>query len=109
MMQKMHALKKEDDTPDAKLSYKNTLSRMTWTKEEHARILKHELIVLWADYFKPEHLSMFPDLHDIFWNALKLASKAKQTVDLKTAENLVNQVDKIATMFQKAENIKRSS
>src|SRR6185295_71536 len=54
------------------LEHRNTLVRMVQTKEDHARICKNELLILWTDYFKPEHLSMFPELHDTFWKAAKL-------------------------------------
>ncbi len=33
-------------------------------KEERADLVKHHLWVLWTDYFKPEHLEQYPDLHD---------------------------------------------
>lgn len=73
--------------------------RAIMTKEEHGRILKHELSVLWSDYFKPEHLEKFPDLHDKFWQTMKLASKVKQSVDPDAAQQLVKEVDAIADIF----------
>lgn len=87
---------------------RNAFVRMVWTKEEHARKCKEELLILWTDYFKPEHLEMFPDLHDKFWKATKLCSKNKQSVDLNSAEELVNVVDEIANMFKKAEASKKN-
>ena len=77
----------------------NSFIRMVMTKEEHGRILKHELSVLWTDYFKPEHLEKYPDLHDKFWQAMKLVSKVKQTVDEAAANELVSAVDEIADIF----------
>lgn len=73
--------------------------RAIMTKEEHGRILKHELSILWSDYFKPEHLEKYPDLHTKFWMAAKLASKVKQTVDEAAAKDLVKAVDEIADIF----------
>ncbi|PIQ84760.1 MAG: superoxide dismutase, Ni [Candidatus Omnitrophica bacterium CG11_big_fil_rev_8_21_14_0_20_63_9] len=89
------------------LAYRNTIVRMTTTKEDHARLCKQELLILWTDYFKPEHLSMFPDLHETFWKAAKLCSADKQNVDLGKAQELVDAVNKIAEMFQKAEAAKK--
>ena len=77
----------------------NKFTRCVLTKEEHARKCKEELLILWTDYFKPEHLDKFPDLHDTFWQAAKLCSKVKQTVDLAAAEELVKSVEHIAEMF----------
>lgn len=81
------------------VGYYNSLTRMITTKEEHASKCKQELLILWTDYFKPEHLEKFPDLHDIFWQAAKLCSKNKQNVDLESAEKLVESVNKIAKIF----------
>lgn len=77
----------------------NSFVRMVATKEAHAERAKHELAVLWGDYFKPEHLEKFPDLHTTFWGALKQASKVKQTISLEEAERLIEQVGGIVTMF----------
>jgi nickel superoxide dismutase len=32
-------------------------------KEARAELVKHHLWVLWTDYFKPQHLEQFPNLH----------------------------------------------
>ena len=85
-------------------SRENSLIRMVWTKEEHARKCKEELLILWTDYFKSEHISSFPNLHEIFWKAAKLCSKNKQNVDLKSAEELVKSVDEIAEIFKKTQS-----
>lgn len=76
--------------------------RYIWTKEEHARKCKEELLILWTDYFKPAHLEMFPDLHDTFWKAAKLCSENKQHVSKDAAQQLVRAVNHIAEMFEKA-------
>jgi nickel superoxide dismutase len=89
------------------LEYRNTVIRMTQTKEAHAQICKAELLILWTDYFKPEHLSMFPDLHETFWKAAKLCSYNKQHVDASKAQELMDAVGKISEWFQKAEAAKK--
>lgn len=83
---------------------KNALIRMVWTKEEHARKCKEELLILWTDYFKPEHLVIFPNLHDTFWKAAKLCSKNKQEVNLEYAQELARSVDEIAEIFKKTKS-----
>ena len=77
----------------------HAVARLTAVKEEHAEIIKHEIAILWADYFKPEHLKETPDLHDLVFNTLKLASKAKQNVDEEMANELLESVQKIAVIF----------
>lgn len=90
------------EDPEKKLQYENLVTRMIWTKEEHARKCKEELLILWTDYFKPEHLEKFPNLHETFWQAAKLCSKNKQEVNLQVAQNLVKTVDTIADLFTQA-------
>ena len=73
--------------------------RFTLTKEEHARKCKEELLILWTDYFKPEHLEKFPDLHETFWQAAKLCTKAKQSSSVDDAQILVDAVQEISHFF----------
>jgi len=68
-------------------------------KEERADLVKHHLWVLWTDYFKPEHLERFPDLHDKFWKATKTAGEAKKTNDVAVGERLLAEIAEIDAMF----------
>tara|TARA_B100001013_G_scaffold343659_1_gene271860 strand:- start:3420 stop:3908 length:489 start_codon:yes stop_codon:yes gene_type:complete len=82
-----------------KVEQPNGIARLIHVKEEHAQKVKEELNILWADYFKPEHLEKYPDLHELFWNANKLAGANKQTVSSDSAKKLVDSVDEIAKIF----------
>ena len=87
------------EMPAKDISTPNTVARYVAVKEEHAQLVKNELNILWSDYFKPEHLEKYPDLHDLFWNANKLAGSNKQNVSSDSAKSLVETVDKIAKIF----------
>ena len=89
------------------LEHRNTVVRMVQAKETHAHLCKQELLILWTDYFKPEQLAMFPDLHETFWKAAKLCSYNKQHVDLVKSQELMDTVAKINEMFHKAEAAKK--
>lgn len=78
---------------------RNKLVRCIAVKEEHAEKVKHEVQIIWSDYFKPEHLAKFPDLHDQVWKLLKLASKNKQNVDAAAAAELVAATEAFAATF----------
>jgi nickel superoxide dismutase len=69
-------------------------------KEKRAELTKHHIDVLWHDYFKPEHLEKFPNLHETCWKAAKAASKVKQGVDLEAAKELLGLIDEIDGMWQ---------
>lgn len=74
-------------------------ARCIGIKEQRAELVKHHVDVLWHDYFKPEHVDKYPDLHDICWKAAKQASAVKQGVDLDAAQKLLDLIDKIDDMW----------
>ena len=86
----------------------NSFGRYVAVKEQHADLVKHEVDILWHDYFKPEHLDKYPDLHTTVWNATKLASANKQNVDLDSAKALVEAVDEIAAIFWATKGVEYS-
>ena len=75
-------------------------TRSIHVKEERAELAKHHIDVMWHDYFKPEHLQRFPDLHDICWKASKQASLVKRTVDVNEAQKLLDLIDQIDHMWR---------
>ncbi len=68
-------------------------------KEERAELVKHHLWVLWTDYFKPEHLEKYPQLHDLFWKATKKAGEVKKSTDVAVADDLLAQIAEIDKIF----------
>ncbi len=107
MVMRIQALEKPgpSDAADKWSTYQNTLGRYITVKEEHAELCKKELDILWHDYFRPDHLEKYPDLHVLVWQANKLSSRNKQNVDLQAAKDLVGSVDKIAEIFWATKNV----
>jgi nickel superoxide dismutase len=68
-------------------------------KEQRAELVKHHLWVLWTDYFKPEHLEKFPQLHQLFWTATKEAGASKKSEDPAQGQKLLDAIDEIAKVF----------
>ena len=83
----------------------HTLARYVAVKEHHAEICKHEIRILWGDYFKSEHMEKFPEIHNLVWKVMKLGSKAKQEINQQAAEELLDTVNKITEIFWKTKNI----
>jgi nickel superoxide dismutase len=77
-------------------------ARAIAVKEDRAELTKHHIDVMWHDYFKPEHVEKFPDLHDVCWQASKQASAVKQGVDLAAAQKLLDLIDRIDTMWRES-------
>ncbi|MBI4039754.1 superoxide dismutase, Ni, partial [Candidatus Daviesbacteria bacterium] len=96
MVQKINELDQSSNSLDTR----NSFVRMVWTKEEHARKCKEELLILWTDYFKSEHFEKYPDLTDKILAACKLCSQNKQSIDEASAQELVKAVDEIADIFE---------
>jgi nickel superoxide dismutase len=73
--------------------------RAVQIKEERADLVKHHLWVLWTDYFKPEHLEKYPQLHEIFWSATKEAGAAKKSEDPAQGQKLLDAIAEIDRIF----------
>ena len=68
-------------------------------KEERANLVKEHLWVLWTDYFKPEHLEKYPNLHELFWKATKEAGLAKKSQDPQQGQGLLDAIAEIDKIF----------
>src|SRR6476661_8605968 len=100
LTKKILDLKRPDGGDEkASVAYQNTLSRFIVIKEERADLAKHHLLVLWTDYFKPQHLEKYPELHDLFWKTAKLCSAVKQEVSVQHAEELMANIKRVHEIF----------
>lgn len=100
MTKKIVALEHPDPSDaTAMAQYQNKMSRYIAIKEEQTHICKEELLVLWTDYFKPQHLEAHPNLHTTFWNAAKLCSSVKVEVSVEHANELMDAVKEIHGIF----------
>ena len=75
-------------------------------KEERSELVKHHLAVLWTDFFKPHHVEAFPNLHDLFWRAIKQAGDAKKSMDPAVSEKLIALISEISDIFWKTDESK---
>ena len=76
-------------------------ARAIFIKEERSELVKHHLWVLWTDYFKPPHFEKYPQLHQLFNEATKLAGAAgtKGSTDVAKAEELLAKIEEINKIF----------
>jgi nickel superoxide dismutase len=70
-------------------------------KEQRSELVKHHLWVLWTDYFKPPHFEKYPQLHQLFNEATKLAGAAgtKGNTNVATADELLAKIEEISKIF----------
>ena len=90
----LKAAKKYQDSDDEVFK-----TRAIMIKEERAELVKHHVMVLWVDFFTPEHAQQFPQLHDLVWRTIKQAGDAKKSVDPADGEKLVALVDELSDLF----------
>ncbi len=76
-------------------------ARALQIKEERSDLVKHHLWVLWTDYFKPPHFEKYPQLHELFNEATKLAGAGgtKGSTDVATADKLLAKIEDIGKIF----------
>jgi nickel superoxide dismutase len=87
------------DPASTAVADRNKFVRCVAVKEQHAEKIKHEVQVIWSDYFKPEHLEKVPELHSKVWQLLKLAGRNKQSVDADAAAQLIAATEEFADLF----------
>jgi nickel superoxide dismutase len=77
----------------------NSIARYIDIKEKNAEIVKHEIRIIWGDYFKPPHLEKYPDLHEKTWNIMKTASSCRVGINIDDATKLQSQVSDFDKIF----------
>lgn len=81
-------------------------TRAIHLKEQQAELVKHHLMVLWADFFTADHRKEFANLDDLFWQAIHQAGEAKKSADPAEGQKLIDLIDEISEIFWKTEKAK---
>lgn len=87
------------------LAVQNTLSRCVYRKEEEAEKVKHEIRIIWGDYFKDPQVEKYPDTHQLVHQIMRKASACKQQVNRQDALDLVDLVNQFSASFWAAKNV----
>ena len=77
----------------------NSMARYVAVKEEHAETVKHEVRIIWGDFFKPPDLAVWPEMHDKVWDIMRSASACKVGTSVADAGALRTAVDEFAEQF----------
>lgn len=91
-------------SPDKeKVDYHNSMSRYILIKEEHAEKAKHEIRVIWGDYFKKDK---HPNVDELVHKIMQLGSKCRQTSDRDAGLAFVAAINEFAKTFWESKGIK---
>jgi nickel superoxide dismutase len=82
---------------------RNKMIRYVQVKEQHAELVKHEVRVIWGDYAKPEMATQ--EVHQLVFDIMKAASKARQDTSIDTARALLAKVLQFSEWFWKTKNV----
>lgn len=86
--------------------YENTIARCVLRKEEESEKVKHEVRIIWGDYFKTPQFEKFPEIHDLTHKIMMTGSKCKQNVSREDGENLLELVNQFAEIFWATKDVK---
>ena len=80
--------------------YDHKFSRYIATKEEHAELCKHEIRIIWGDYFKADkHGVHFEMASDLSHKIMLLGSKNRQEISESAAKSLIKAVNEFSEVF----------
>ena len=94
-----------DQGDSSSVEYDNTITRCVQRKEEESEKLKHEIRVIWGDYFKSPQCEAFPEIHDLTHQIMIVASTCKQNVNRDDGEQLLELVNQFAEIFWSTKDI----
>ena len=81
------------------------VARSTATKEQEAERIKHEVRVIWGDYFKGAVLDKYPEASALAHSIMVKASACKQDLHRDDALELVELVNQFAELFWKSKGV----
>ena len=101
MMDLMAALESGDQKGNTE--YHNSMERYIAVKEEHAEKAKHEIRVIWGDYFKKDK---HPNVDELVHKIMQLGSKSRQTADREAGVAFVAAINEFAEVFWGTKDVK---
>lgn len=95
----------ELDGKDLTLAEQARLARLTAQKEEHAENVKHEVRVIWGDYFKQAQFDQVAGVHELAHNIMLTGSKCRQEIGQEHGIKLLELVNQFAEAFWKTKGV----
>jgi len=85
------------------VDFHNSMERYIASKEEHAEKAKHEIRVIWGDYFKKDK---HPNVDELVHKIMQLGSKVRQTADREAGLAFVAAINEFAEIFWQTKDVK---
>ncbi|MBN1304137.1 MAG: superoxide dismutase, Ni [Anaerolineales bacterium] len=81
----------------------NSMARYVAVKEEHAEKAKHEIRIIWGDYFKKDK---HPNVDDLVHKIMQLGSQCRQTANREAGVAFVEAINEFAEVFWGTKDVK---
>lgn len=94
-----------DGSSDDPVALANLHARCVLRKEEEAEKVKHEVRVIWGDYFKPALVEKHPQVHELVHSIMASGSACKQDVHREDGLKLVELVNEFAALFWQTKGV----
>jgi len=75
------------------------LARLVSEKETHAEKAKHEVRIIWGDYFRQPQFEQFPDTNSLVHSIMLAGSACKQGFEREKGEKLLTLINEFAASF----------
>ncbi len=85
------------------VDFHNSMERYVVSKEEHAEKAKHEIRIIWGDYFKKDK---HPNVDELVHKIMQLGSKVRQTADREAGVAFVAAINEFAEAFWATKDVK---
>jgi len=95
----------ELDGKELTLADQAKLVRLVSEKEIHAEKVKHEVRIMWGDYFKAAQFEACPGTNELVHNIMLTGSKCKQGINRDDSLALLALVNEFASSFWKTKGV----
>lgn len=75
------------------------LARLVAEKEAHAEKAKHEIRVIWGDYFKQPQFEQYPDTSDLVHRIMLAGSACKQGIEREKGTQFLQLINEFTAAF----------
>jgi len=98
----MDLMAAEHTDHDHGVGHINSMARYIEVKEEHAEKAKHEVRIIWGDYFKKDK---HPNVDELVHKIMQLGSKSRQTADRESGVSFVEAINEFAAIFWETKGV----
>lgn len=95
----MDLINELDEKDTLSLADQAQLMRLVQEKEVHAEKAKHEIRIIWGDYFKQPQFEQYPEVSQLVHDIMLTGSACKQGIEREKGLKLLSLINEFADAF----------